>query len=410
MIGMFLLLLVTGCSRDGVSVAAVPTPDVPALQLRTLDVLRATLDEHYVYEDLAQTDWEGIYDEYRSQVESGIDGEQFASGLVEMLSALAAPPVLQTREERLAQASADSSSYGGIGAFVTLKDTPEPHIVLLSIMPDSPAEAAGLLAHDSILAIDGEAIAAGDVSLSIEQMRGEPGSEVTLVARTPGTAEREVVVTRGEIVTTPAEIEIETIGPQENIVYVLFPPAPYANILDGIFAQMETLATEKELAGIIVDLRIVTQNDGWPLAEMFTAFGTGDLGEIYTREETTPLEVEGRDVMMSQTLPMAILVGPDTRGALEMFAAALQSTGRARVLGLPTPGILEGITAFFLPDGSRLFVPTSSYRTADGREVGLDGVVPDILIEAEWDAVTTGDDPVRDAALELLLAETEPAN
>jgi carboxyl-terminal processing protease len=327
-----------------------------------------------------------------------------------MLSALAAPPVLQTREERLAQASADSSSYGGIGAFVTLKDTPEPHIVLLSIMPDSPAEAAGLLAHDSILAIDGEAIAAGDVSLSIEQMRGEPGSEVTLVVRTPGAAEREVVVTRGEIVTTPAEIEIETIGPQENIAYVLFPPAPYANILDGIFAQMETLATEKELAGIIVDLRIVTQNDGWPLAEMFTAFGTGDLGVIYTREETTPLEVEGRDVMMSQTLPMAILVGPDTRGALEMFAAALQSTGRARVLGLPTPGILEGITAFFLPDGSRLFVPTSSYRTADGREVGLDGVVPDILIEAEWDAVTTGDDPVRDAALELLLAETEPAN
>jgi carboxyl-terminal processing protease len=199
---------------------------------------------------------------------------------------------------------------------------------------------------------------------------------------------------------------VQTLGPEKNVAYLLFPPAPYPNMLDGIFSQIETLSAEQELSGIILDLRIVTQNDSWPMAEMFSVFGTGDLGEIYTQEETTPLEVEGRDVMMSQTLPMAILVGPDTQGALEMFAAALQSTGRARVLGLATPGELEGMTAFFLPDGSRLFVPTSSYRTANGREVGLDGVVPDVVIEAEWDAITTGDDPVLDAALESMLADS----
>jgi C-terminal processing protease CtpA/Prc len=68
------------------------------------------------------------------------------------------------------------------------------------------------------------------------------------------------------------------------------------------------------------------------------------------------------------------------------------------------------MTAFFLPDGSRLFVPTSSYRTVDGHEVGLDGVVPDFVIEAEWDAITSGDDPVLNAALETLLTGTEPGN
>jgi C-terminal processing protease CtpA/Prc len=85
-----------------------------------------------------------------------------------------------------------------------------------------------------------------------------------------------------------------------------------------------------------------------------------------------------------------------------MFAAALQANGRASVLGLTTPGALEGMTPYFLPDGSRLFLPTSSYRTADGQEVGLNGVIPDVIIEAEWDTVTVTDDPVLDAALEAV--------
>jgi carboxyl-terminal processing protease len=267
-----------------------------------------------------------------------------------------------------------------------------------------------LKAHDSILEIDGEPVAPGEVVLAIEQMRGEPGSDVTLLVRTPGEAVREVVVTRGEIQTTPAQIEMELLGPQENVGYLLFPPAPYPDLLDSIFAQIDALPPEQELAGLILDLRIVTQDDNWPLAEMFTVFGSGHLGEIYTREGATTLEIEGRDVFTSQTIPLAILVGPDTRGALEMFVAALQASGRARVLGLATPGALEGMTSFFLPDGSRLFVPTSSYRTAEGDEIGLHGVVPDIVIEAEWDAVTAENDPVRNAALETVLEALAPAS
>lgn len=57
-VGFAVLILITGCSRERGNTAAVPvaTPDVPALQLRTLDALRATIDEHYVYEDLAATE------------------------------------------------------------------------------------------------------------------------------------------------------------------------------------------------------------------------------------------------------------------------------------------------------------------------------------------------------------------
>lgn len=403
-IGLIALLMVAGCSRGKAEIAAAPTPDITTLQQRTLDVLRDTIDRHYVYEELA-ADWQADYDDYRSRIEAGIDSEAFTSELAEILNTLPAPPVLQTRDERITQAATVSTSYGGIGAFVTLRDEPQPHIVLLSVMPNSPAEAAGLAAHDSIFAIDGQPVEGGDVSLSINRMRGEPGSDVVIIARTPGEAEREVVVTRGDIQSSSATIEVQRIGPQEDIAYILFPPAPYPNMLDGIFSQIETLSAEQPLSGLILDLRIVGQSDAWPVAEMFTVFGSGDLGEIYTREGSTPLDIEGRDVLMSQSLPLAILVGPDTRGTLEMFAAALQTSGRAQVFGLTTPGLLEGVTPFFLPDGSRLLVPTSSYRTPDGRETGLDGVIPDVVIEADWDEVTTENDPVLEAAVEGIGAE-----
>jgi carboxyl-terminal processing protease len=407
---IFLFFLLVGCSRDQREVAAVPTPDLVALQMRTVEALRTTLDEHYVYHELTAAEWSRLYDEYRSQVEAGLGSEQFASGMAAILSELPAPPVLQTRQERIDQVTAASNSYGGIGAFVTLKDTPEPHIVLLSVMPNTPAESAGLLAHDSVLAIDGNPIEAGDVSLSINRLRGEPDSDVTLTVRTPGTEAREVVVTRADIQARPAQIEVRLLGPEENIAYLLFPPVPYPNMLDHIFGQIETLSEETTLTGLILDLRVVSQDDSWPLAEMFTVFGSGDLGEIYTRGESTPLEISGRDVFMSQSLPMVILVGPDTRGVLEMFVAALQSSGRATVLGQTTPGAVEGMTPFFLPDGSLLFVPTSSYRTADGREIGLDGVIPDVMITDEWGAITVANDPVRDAALDNILAARVPTS
>ena len=66
---------------------------------------------------------------------------------------------------------------------------------------------------------------------------------------------------------------------------------------------------------------------------------------------------------MSQTVPLMLLIGPDTEGSPEIFAAALQSTGRARLIGMPTPGAVEGFTEVPLPDGSRMFLAPSSFRT-----------------------------------------------
>ena len=123
---------------------------------------------------------------------------------------------------------------------------------------------------------------------------------------------------------------------------------------------------------------------------------------VITRAGSEKYSVTGQDLLDSQSLPLVVLVGPDTEGAPEVFAAILQTRGRATIIGLPTPGLIEQTLEFPLPDGSRVFVTARSFETVDGVDVGLSGVVPDVRIEADWDAITAEVDPVVMAAVEIL--------
>jgi C-terminal processing protease CtpA/Prc len=141
------------------------------------------------------------------------------------------------------------------------------------------------------------------------------------------------------------------------------------------------------------------------LSEMFALFADGELGAFYSREETTPVEVTGLNIGDSQNLPMVILVGPDTEGTPEIFAAALQDAGRATVIGLPTTGKIFGYQTVPLPDGSRLTLATSSYKTQSGQDLGEVGVEPDVLVEEDWDQVNDQDDPLIIKSLSVILGE-----
>jgi C-terminal processing protease CtpA/Prc len=158
----------------------------------------------------------------------------------------------------------------------------------------------------------------------------------------------------------------------------------------------------QRLDGLVLDLRIARGQAGWPIEVLLTAFTNGDLGEFYTRQDVTPVAVEGQDISGSQSLPVAILTGPDTSGQPEIFAAMMQATGRAKIIGLPTPGEIESFSEFQLLDGSRAVLIASAYRAPGGLEVGLSGVAADIPVETDWDAVSAADDPVLEAAVEWL--------
>lgn len=392
--------LVSACGNDS---DTFEPPDVQALQLRTFETLWSTVNDNYVYENFAGIDWASVHDERLRQLDTELSSEEFTVVMREMLSELPAGTArLETRQERIEQALVDANSYQGIGAFVAFREQPQPRIILLSVMPNSPAERAGLRAHDAIVAIDGSPIEAEMGLGAIEHIRGEAGTDVILTVRAPDTEPREVTVTRGNVARTPNRLSWMLL--EDGVGYLLFPPATYTQLSEDLAFALQQMAAQSQLESLILDLRVVTAGNNWPAAALLPLFTDGRIGEFYNRSSSAVAEVDGVfDFANSQHLDLAILVGQDTTGAAEVFAASLQDAADALIVGSPTRGELEGATAYFLPNGSRVIVATTSFRTRDGREIGLLGVEPDIHVPDDWDQVTPNRDNVLAAALEALL-------
>jgi carboxyl-terminal processing protease len=402
------LTLGSGCSairRFGVGTVPLPTP-LPTpepIYSETFEALWQAVNDRYVYADFGGVNWQGVRDEYLPRVQEVTGDEEFTGLMLAMVDELPEGAVrYETRAERIEAETSDLTSYQGIGAFVSFRAEPDPHVVLLATVPDSPAEQAGLQAHDSFLAVDGLAVRSDEGLNVVQRIRGPAGSEAVLTVRSPGGEVREVRVTREQLTAT-AQLKVERIS-DRGIARFLFPPAGYEGLESDFAENYETLTSEG-LNGLILDLRVAGSGVGWPLDLLLALFEDGEAGEFYTRQEVTPLAVQGQDIQNSQSLPVAILVGPDTGGIPEIFTAMLQSSGRATIIGLPTRGNIEGTSESQMPDGSRAFIHTSSYRTPAGDEVGLTGLSPDIPVEDDWDAVTSTEDPVLEAAVEWLLEQ-----
>jgi len=240
-------------------------------QMETFDALWTVFQENYIYYDTAGIDWNTLRTEYQTDIEKGLTAEEFGSLLKRLEEDLPANSLLyQSRADRIDTDTADNSTYDGIGAFIGFNPEPEPHIILLSIMGGSPAEKAGLKAHDSILAIDGEPILLEEGTNAVQRVRGPSGSSVTLTVRSPGKPEHAVEVQRGKLATSVHLEAYQITG--TNYGYLLFPPVAYASLYQDVLTAMQTFTTNQTLEGLILDFRIAGSSGSWPLQSFLTMF------------------------------------------------------------------------------------------------------------------------------------------
>lgn len=393
---------VTSLSATPVPTAA-PTPSAAARQLSVFETIWEAVRDQYVRADYDGVDWEAVGQTYRAQVQAGLSEADFAEAMRAMLAEL--PPgqaAYQTRAERLEAETSNTSTYQGIGAFISFRATPEPHVVLLSVIQDSPAEKAGLKAHDSIYQIDGAPISADEAATVVNRIRGPAESSVTLTIETPGQGRRDVVVPRAQI--TTIDFLRGHYDTDLELAYYRLPVTASAEDVQLIAQDLADIPADANLHGVILDLRVARNIRGnWPLGELLALFGNGALGEFYGRDSADPLTITGQAAGQSQTTPLIVLIGPDTEGSSEIFAGALRGARRAVLVGLPTTGAVQGVSEIPLPDGSRLFLATSSFRTPDGIDLATAGLQPDIQVNTDWDQVTNASDPVLEAAIDLLL-------
>jgi carboxyl-terminal processing protease len=378
-----------------------PKASLQEQQAKTFEALWKDLEDNYIYFESADVDWKVLHDKYLEQINAGLTADEFDNLMNELGTELPAGSLgYETRAERIEADTVDTSSYEGIGAFVGFSKDPEPHIVLLAVMDGSPADQAGLKAHDSILEIDGTPIKLEEGITAVNRVRGPAGSSVTLSIQSPGSTERSIDVKRGKLTST-GNLEATPIT-GTNYGYLLFPPVGYSTLLDDVTKSLQTLSTNRTLDGVILDLRVTGSTRGWPLEDLYNMFYHGALGEFYNRDKKQLVEVKGQDVLNSQKVPLVILVGQNTTGFPEILAGSLQMHKRATLIGETTPGAIETSSSYYLPDGSEAFIETTSFVLPNGDEIGTTGVVPDISLQQGWDEVLPNKDPVLDRAVQYL--------
>ncbi|MEW6093754.1 MAG: S41 family peptidase [Chloroflexota bacterium] len=290
-----------------------------------------------------------------------------------------------------------SGEYDGIGAWV---DTEAELLTIIRPMPDSPAEEAGLLPGDQIIAIDGEDVVGMDPALVRLKVLGPAGTTVLLTILRPGVDEPfDVPVTRAHIVVPSAEGKMLDSG----IAYVSVSIFGESTGSELHIILADLLAQNPK--GIILDLRNNTGGYTSTAIQIASEFiGEGVIWyEEYGDGSRYEHEAISGGLATAGDLPLVVLVNEWTASASEMVAGAVQDYGRGTLVGVLTYG--KGSVQNWVPlsNGGMVRVTIAQWLTPNGRTIHEIGLTPDVVVERTLEDYEAELDPQLDAAVNLLL-------
>ncbi|MFA7682415.1 MAG: S41 family peptidase [Candidatus Peribacteraceae bacterium] len=286
----------------------------------------------------------------------------------------------------------------GIGAELTMRDE---NIVVVAPLKGSPAAAAGLEPEDVIVEVDGEDVTSESLNQVVQRIRGPQGSKVTLGIHRAGEIDLlTITITRARITVPSVEYDLKLTG-SGSIGYIQlnqFGDDSVKEVRDALHALRSD-----DLAGMILDVRF---NGGGYLegavqiASMFMQ--EGKVVTVKRRSgEPTNHYVSGRP--SDPDIPLVILINEGSASASEILAGALQDSGRAMVVGKQSFGKGTVQEVFDLPGNASVRITTAKWLTPSGRDLGKEGVEPDIKVDRTREQIKDEVDPQLDAALEWLL-------
>jgi len=277
--------------------------------------------------------------------------------------------------------------YEGIGAWV---DTTQEFLTIVSPMPGSPAEAAGLLPGDEVIAIDGDDMTGIDGNLVIRRVLGPANSKVVLTIRREGVNDLfDVEITRARIFIPSVEHSML----DNNLGYV--------NVMtfgddttEELRAGLEDLLSQNP-DGLILDLR---NNGGGFLitaievASEFISDGIIIYEEYGDGSRKTFEAIEGG---LATEIPLVVLINEGTASASEIVSGAIQDYGRAALVGNTSFG--KGSVQNWIPlenEGGAVRVTIARWLTPKERQIHEIGLTPDYLLAmVSQAAIDAGFDP-----------------
>jgi carboxyl-terminal processing protease len=271
-------------------------------------------------------------------------------------------------------------------------------LMVIAPIEDTPAEKAGLLADDEIISIDGKSTKGITVDKAAEQIRGEEGTQVTLVIKRKDLEPKTYTITR-------AEIEIKSVSQKvpndiqmpKDICYIRLSSFISRNAAKEV-SDIITKSNDKK--AFIMDLR---SNPGGLLSnaiyisDMF--LNGGAIVSTVDRDGYKETQKASRGVLT--TKPLVILVDKGSASASEIFSGAIKDNKRGVLIGTQSfgKGLVQEINK--LPNDSGINITIQKYLTPNGTDIHKKGITPDVVVELSEDDIKNKNDVQLKKAIEV---------
>lgn len=327
--------------------------------MEKLQLLEESIDEYYLKE---------------------VDAQQVENCIYKgMVAGLADPYSTYYSKEELEEVYNSSTGiYYGIGAYISL-DEKTGGGKITKVIPDTPAEEAGIEDNDIIVAVDEESVLGLSLSEIVSKVKGPENTQAKLTIYREGESEYlEIEVTRKKIESPTVTYEMY----ENNIAYIQI--TEFDAVTTEQFKEKLNLAKSQGMNALILDLR---DNPGGNLSDVV------DISEellpegliVYTEDrdgKRTEYKCDGKNEIQ---VPMVVLVNGNSASASEILAGAIKDYGKGTILGTTTfgKGIVQRIFTF--TDGSAIKLTVSNYYTPNGNNIHEVGIEPDEVLELDYD-------------------------
>ena len=286
--------------------------------------------------------------------------------------------------------------YTGIGAFV---DTSGDYLTIISTVPDSPAEKAGIKSGDVIIGIDSKDMKGIHPELVQKQLLGPLGTKITLtIARNGQSSPLKFELTR-TMIDLPS-ISSEMIN--GNIAYIRL--IQYSSDTDEEFRNAFKKLMHSNPIGLILDLRGNTGGYENTAIQITSEFMKNGIALIEENKDGSRKEYPILGNGIALQIPLVVLVNKGTASAAEITAGAVQDYQRGLLVGTTTYG--KGTIQSWIPlqdDNGAIRITVARWLTPKGRTVDKNGLTPDYIVELSEDDIKTNLDIQKEKAIELIL-------
>lgn len=272
-------------------------------------------------------------------------------------------------------------NYGkkkGIGVRIyRLKDSVGMYVY--QVMGNSPAEEAGVLRGDVVVAVDGVELTEENYDTLVSAVSGEDGTVVTLTVKR-GDEVLDIDIIRGDFVASSVEYRVLETAPHIGYVQILSLASDTAKEFKAAIESLEDMGAESYIFDVRDDsggyLGTITDVLDMLLPE----------GPIIRYTDSSGKEtIDYSDESVIMEAPMAVLINGGTASAAELFAAALKDYELAVLVGETTYGKGVMQTLFELSNGDTLKLTTSMYHPPFSDNYNGIGVLPDVEVKYEGD-------------------------